>query len=247
MLRHVGQELGHAEVGDGLDGRASAGSECRRRARWARRCAPPAWPARPPGRCRGPADGCRGRCRAARRWPPWHRGAPRRRARAPGRGRPARGRPRASPWPCPAAWPSATSWAWVPSCRSRSMRRSVAAEASTVCVLACSSERTRVAMGSGPSRLRINRRSTLTKPRMTQGAAKKKTPPRMKMATLVEEAGRSNPEVARREERSRQTPYRRARLRCAPKSGWTRQAKASHHRLKATRTPRIDHGTLRAR
>ena len=28
---------------------------------------------------------------------------------------------------------SATSWAWVPSCRSRSMRRSVAADASTVC------------------------------------------------------------------------------------------------------------------
>ena len=44
----------------------------------------------------------------------------------------------------------ATSWAWVPSWRSRSIRRSVAAEASTVWVRACSSERTRVGHGIGP-------------------------------------------------------------------------------------------------
>ena len=53
----------------------------------------------------------------------------------------------------------ATSWAWVPSCRSRSIRRRVAAEESTVWARACSSERTRTVTGSGASRTRRTRRS----------------------------------------------------------------------------------------
>ena len=83
----------------------------------------------------------------------------------------------------PSRMASATSWAWVPSCRSRSIRRSVAADASTVWVRACSSVRSRAAVGSGPSSDVMSRRSTLTKPRMAQGAAKKKTTPVMRMTT----------------------------------------------------------------
>ena len=184
MLGHVGQELGHAEVGDGLDGgrrpavhgdrelggHRAAGGERGQRA--------------------FQADVERGRMDAAgdvAQLGDGLLGAPvrrRRSVRGPGRDRRARRRPRASPSPCPGAWPSATSWAWVPSCRSRSMRRSVAAEASTVWVRACSSERTRAAIGSGPSSdCGSCCRSTFTKPRMTQGAAKKKTTPTTKPPT----------------------------------------------------------------
>ena len=54
---------------------------------------------------------------------------------------------------------NATSWAWVPSWRSRSIRRRVAADESTVWARACSSERTRTVTGSGASRTRMSRRS----------------------------------------------------------------------------------------
>ena len=160
-------------------GRSSAG---RRRARSGWRCGRPGWPAHPRGRCRAPAGGCPGRCRAARRWPPWRPGGP---SSTSSRtwSRSTWSVSSSFSFAMPRRMASATSWAWVPSCRSRSMRRSVAAEASTVWVRACSSERTRVAMGSGPSRLRMSRRSTLTKPRITQGAAKRKMAPRMKIPT----------------------------------------------------------------
>ena len=139
----------------------------------------------------------------------------------------------------------ATSWAWVPSCRSRSMRRSVAAEASTVWVRACSSVRTRVAMGSGPSRPRIRRRSTLTKPRMTHGAARKKMPPRRRPRP-VEEARWLDQNCPAGTDRG-QTPNTARPPPSRLKTGSVRQAKASHHRLTATKTPRKVQGTLMAR
>ena len=89
-------------------------------------------------RCRGhgraPAGGCRGPGRAARRWPPWRCGGRRRPAPGPAPGRPARSR-RVAPPSFSLARPSfmatATICACAPSCRSRSIRRSRAAESST--------------------------------------------------------------------------------------------------------------------
>ena len=142
---------------------------------------------------------------------------------------------------------SATSCAWVPSCRSRSIRRSVAADASTVWVRACSNERTRAAIGSGPSRVRCRNLSTVTKQRITQGAAKKKITPRMKMPTPCQNP--TGPEL--RLPPGVMTFGKEPQIADPPlllqKSGRRMHATASHHRLNATYTPRKVHGTLRAK
>ncbi len=88
-------------------------------------------------------------------------------------------------------------------------------------------------------------RSTLTKPRVTHGAAKKKMAPRMKTPTtwkklpswsqywLPGKMPRISPQTGRPPPPLANTPVR--------------QAKASHHRLTATKTPRMVQGTLTAR
>ena len=55
---------------------------------------------------------------------------------------------------------TATIWACAPSCRSRSIRRSRAAESSTAWARVCSSSRTRCPSG-GPSSLAISFPSTV--------------------------------------------------------------------------------------
>ena len=145
----------------------------------------------------------------------------------------------------PSRMAKATSCAWVPSWRSRSIRRKVAALASTVWVRACSSERTRVAIGSGPSRLPISSRSTLTKPRMTHGAAKRKMAPRMKTPTSWMKLAWNWSRMPGKMPLA--SPHTGAPPPFRPRTGCRRQANASHHRLTATRKPRMVHGTLTAR
>ena len=105
--------------------------------RWC--CAPPGWQARPRGRCRGPAGGSRGPGRAARRSPPWPPGGRRHELGTCSRSRCSGSASFSLTRPSRIA--KVTSWAWVPSWRSRSIRRSIAAEASTVWARACSKER----------------------------------------------------------------------------------------------------------
>ena len=80
---------------------------------------------------------------------------------------------------------------------------------------------------------------------MTHGAAKRKMAPRMKTPTSwMKLAGNRSAMPGKMPRASPHTggppPFR-------PKSGWIKQVKASHHRLTATKTPRMVHGTLTAR
>ncbi len=113
------------------------------------------------------------------------------------------------------------------------MRRSVAAEASTVVVRACSRERTRAATGSGPSSVRMRSLSTVTNPRMTHGAAKRKMAPRRNTPTLWPKL--DGPEG---QPLDKKMPWARPHMPGPPlpcqKIGLKRPKTASHHRLKAT-------------
>jgi len=79
--------------------------------------------ARPPARCRGRGDGFPGPGRAVRRWPPWLLCGRRPPAGAPGRGRNPSPVAQFSPSPGRDRMATATNCAWVPSWRSRSIRR----------------------------------------------------------------------------------------------------------------------------
>ena len=92
----------------------------------------------------------------------------------------------------------------------------------------------------------MSRRSTVTKPRMTQGAAKKKMAPRMRTADPVDEALLLEPERAVAE-RPRTSPKTGRPPPPRPKIGRVRQAKASHHRLNGHEDAEDVQGTLRAR
>ena len=131
VLGHVGEQLGGGEVGDGLDGGRrplrDVGDQLDRDARCARR----GWRARRRGRCRAPAGGCRGPACAARRSPPGAAvgGLDQFRARATRATAAPRCRAASFSRPGPASWrppPAAPG----PSCRSRSIGRSRAAESS---------------------------------------------------------------------------------------------------------------------
>ncbi len=74
---------------------------------------------------------------------------------------------------------SAASRIWAPSCRSRSTRRSAAAESSTASVLVRSSSLTRSAMLLGPSRPRIRLRSAALIPRASHAPATTQAAPAM--------------------------------------------------------------------
>ena len=93
-------------------------------------------------------------------------------------------RPPASPWPCPDAWPAPPAG---PGCRRAGRARSAAAWRPRRRPSGCGPARAS-APGPPSGRARaatpIMSRSTLTKPRMAQGAAKRKTTPRTKTPTL---------------------------------------------------------------
>ena len=108
---------------------------------------------------------------------------------------------------------SATSWAWVPSCRSRSIRRSVAAEASTVWVLACSSVRTRAAIGSGPSSAADHQAVDVDEAAHDPGRREEKDEAEDEDGEAVEEALAVEHEEVPGRTRSAPGPRRGARLR----------------------------------
>ena len=99
----------------------------------------------------------------------------------------------------PSRMARATSCAWVPSWRSRSIRRRVAAEASTVWARACSSERTRADTASGPSNARMKNWSITRIARIPHGAARRRITPPKKTATAWEEPAALVPDSGREE------------------------------------------------
>jgi hypothetical protein len=72
---------------------------------------------------------------------------------------------------------TATIWACAPSCRSRSIRRSLAAESSTARARACSSSRTRCGKDTGLSSRAISAPSQLLTIRVSHGDASNATAP----------------------------------------------------------------------
>ena len=150
VLGHVGQELGHAEVGDGLDGRASVASRRSTESSVGtalRAASVASAPSSPMSSAGGWMPRAMSRSSAMASLAPRCASSTSSRTRS----RSTSSASSSFSLAMPSRMASATSWAWVPSCRSRSIRRSVAAEASTVWVRACSSVRTRAAIGSGPS------------------------------------------------------------------------------------------------
>ena len=77
----------------------------------------------------------------------------------------------------PSFMATATSWACVPSCRSRSMPRSRAAESSTAYARVCSSSCTRCDSEAGPSSSRMSNRSRALAARVAHGAASSQIAP----------------------------------------------------------------------
>ena len=203
VLGRVGQQLGGAEVGDGLDRGGGPDRDARPPARPGSRCRRPARRGRRPARCRAPAGGSRGPGCAARRARPWRPGARRR----PARGRPRRRRLVASPSfsrAMPRFMASVASRICAPSCRSRSSRRSRAAESSTASARLSSRSWTRCASRPGPSRPRISRPSAAMTALVTHGAASSIAAPAAAAANVPGRVARGT--CPRRTSERRETP-----------------------------------------
>ena len=162
----------------------------------------------------------------------------------PGRGRRGRGRPRASPSPCRAAWPAPPAG---PGCRRAGRARSGAASPprrrrsgsgpARACARGSPSGRGR----AGPDQQAVDVDEAPHDPRR----GKEEDGAEDEDADLVDEARRGR--VGDAGEDAAGQPQTWGPPPSRPKSGWIKQVKASHHRLTATKTPRMVHGTLTAR